>query len=59
MTGQQHRVLGHLKRVSQNIYLMGCPCHLSALAAKKGGKALKGFDPEDFVIDLYYHFDKR
>jgi hypothetical protein len=59
MTGKQRGVLGYLKKGNPGIYLMGCPCHLSALAAKKGGKALTGFDPEDFVIDLYYHFEKR
>jgi len=60
MTGRHRGVMGYLQKdTNTDIYLMGCPCHLSALAAKAGGKALKGFDPEDFVIDLYYHFDKR
>ncbi|XP_014672569.1 PREDICTED: uncharacterized protein LOC106813037 [Priapulus caudatus] len=58
MTGRHKGVLGYLHQRNKAIYLMGCPCHLSALAAKTGGKALKSFDPEDFVIDLFYHFDK-
>ena len=44
---------------NKNIIGIGCPWHLSALTARQGGKALRGFDPEDFVIDLYNHFDKR
>jgi len=59
MTGRHKGVLGYLHQRNKDIYLMGCPCHLSVLAAKTGGKALKSFDPEDFVIDLFYHFDKR
>lgn len=59
MTGLHKGVLGLLHAENSRIYGMGCPCHLSALAAKNGAKALKSFDPEDFVIDLFYHFDKR
>ena len=58
MNGRHKGVLGLLQKENINIYAMGCPCHLSALAAKYGGKALS-FDPEDFMIDLYYHFEKR
>ena len=59
MTGRHKGVLGILKQENPNIHGMGCGCHLSALAAKEGGKALQAFNPEDFLIDLYYHFEKR
>ena len=59
MVGKHQGVLALIKRQNQAVYGMGCACHLSHLAAKEGGKALQGFDPEDFVLDLFYHFDKR
>jgi len=60
MTGRHKGVLGlpHQDFYPQ-IYGIGCACHLSALAAKHGRKALKHFNPEDFIIDIYYHFEKR
>uniref|UniRef100_H3BC19 HAT C-terminal dimerisation domain-containing protein n=1 Tax=Latimeria chalumnae TaxID=7897 RepID=H3BC19_LATCH len=54
MTGRHKGVLSVLHKENKEIYGMGCPCHLSALAAKEGCKALKSFNPED----LFYHFDK-
>jgi hypothetical protein len=57
MTGRHKGVLGLLHQENPQIY--GCACHLSALAAKHGSKALKHFNPEDFIIDIYYHFEKR
>uniref|UniRef100_H2ZX01 HAT C-terminal dimerisation domain-containing protein n=1 Tax=Latimeria chalumnae TaxID=7897 RepID=H2ZX01_LATCH len=57
MTGRPKGVLSVLHKENKEIYGMGCPCHLSTLAAKEGSKALKSFDPEDFMKDLFYHFD--
>ncbi|MGH0136412.1 UNVERIFIED_CONTAM: hypothetical protein FKN15_061059 [Acipenser sinensis] len=59
MTGRHKVVLSLLQKDNTAIYRMGCPCHLSTLAAKERSKALKDFDPNDFMIDLFYHFDKR
>lgn len=59
MTGRHKGVLGLLHQENPQIYGIGCACHLSALAAKHGSKALKHFNPEDFIIDIYYHFEKR
>ena len=59
MTGRHKGVLCYFHQRSKAIYLMGCHCHLSVQTAKTGGKALKSFDQEDFVIALVYHFDKR
>ena len=59
MTGRHKGVLGLLHQENPQIYGIGCACHLSALAAKHGSKALKHFNPEDFIINIYYHFEKR
>ena len=42
------------------IYFNGCPCHIHN-ATQKAAESFSqccGFDVEDFVIDLYYWFDK-
>uniref|UniRef100_H2ZYM9 DUF4371 domain-containing protein n=1 Tax=Latimeria chalumnae TaxID=7897 RepID=H2ZYM9_LATCH len=56
MIGKHRGVLKLLqeKRSGGEIYGVGCACHL---AAKQGVKALS-FDPQDFLVDLVYHFDK-
>uniref|UniRef100_H3AC39 HAT C-terminal dimerisation domain-containing protein n=1 Tax=Latimeria chalumnae TaxID=7897 RepID=H3AC39_LATCH len=57
----KHRGVPNLlqeKRSGGKIYGVGCACHLAHLAAKQGAKALS-FDPQDFLVDLFYHFDKR
>jgi hypothetical protein len=56
MIGKNAGMLALLQRKRKHIYGMGCVCHLSSLTAKAGRKALKHFDPEEFLIDLYYHF---
>uniref|UniRef100_H3ACJ8 DUF4371 domain-containing protein n=1 Tax=Latimeria chalumnae TaxID=7897 RepID=H3ACJ8_LATCH len=42
------------KQSGGEIYGAGCACHL---AAKQGANALS-FDPQDFLVDVFYHFDK-
>lgn len=56
MIGKNAGMLALLQRKRNHIYGIGCVSHLSNLAAKAGRKALKSFDPEEFLIDLYYHF---
>ena len=41
----------------QNIFDIGCPCHLAYLWARKDAKALSIL-VGDFVIDLFYHFKR-
>ncbi|KAJ8028967.1 hypothetical protein HOLleu_28235 [Holothuria leucospilota] len=57
MIAKDKGVLTLLKKENPSVYGMGCPCHLSHLAAKRGAKELH-FSPEVFVLDLYYHFDR-
>lgn len=43
------------------IYFSGCPCHILHIASQKSAEAFScdsKFDVEEFVIDLYYWFDK-
>lgn len=43
------------------VYFNGCPCHIIHNAAQKAGEVFTEvcrFDVEEFVIDLYYWFDK-
>ena len=51
------RVLGK----NSDIFITGCSCHLSHLAASKGADAFSsetGFDIEDHEVDIYYYFRK-
>jgi len=44
-----------------SVYFNGCPCHIIHNAAQKAGESFTdacGLDVEEFVIDLYYWFDK-
>ena len=44
-----------------SVYFNGCPCHIIYNAAKKAGESfleICEFDVEEFVIDLFYWFDK-
>ena len=44
-----------------SVFFNGCPCHIVHNAAQKGAEqfsAMSGFDVEEFVVDLFYWFDK-
>ena len=51
------RVLGR----NENCFILGCPCHIihnaASYSATNFGKVV-GFDIEEFLIDLYYWYDK-
>ena len=40
---------------------MGCPCHIAHNTARKATKAfvkiVDDFDIEEFLVDIYFHFD--
>uniref|UniRef100_A0A1X7TM57 DUF659 domain-containing protein n=1 Tax=Amphimedon queenslandica TaxID=400682 RepID=A0A1X7TM57_AMPQE len=47
--------------VNLSVYVMGCPCHIVHNIAGKGSSTFEevsGFSVDDFVIDIYYWFDK-
>jgi len=55
--GLRNSIFSRIKEKQPNVYWAGCSCHLSNLAAQKGGSALR-INVPDLLIDLYYHFDK-
>ena len=49
-----------IEKKNPSMYTMGCPCHILHNAATHASKAftkITGFNPQDFFLDLYYHFD--
>ena len=57
--GNNNSLKSRILKKNPNCFVAGCNCHLSHLAASKGGKAfaeVSGFDVEDHQIDLYYFF---
>ncbi|XP_069109729.1 uncharacterized protein [Argopecten irradians] len=57
MTGVHKGVLAFVKKENENIYFIGCPCHLIHLAAEKGANVLP-LSIEDQLIQVYYYLDK-
>jgi hypothetical protein len=57
MVGAHNSLLKKIKdsQGDQNVFDVGCPCHLAHLCAGKGAKELS-VNIEDFVIDIYYNF---
>jgi hypothetical protein len=54
MMGQKKGVAAFVKERHNNVFINGCPCHLAAIAAKKGAKCLP-VNLEDLLIDIMYH----
>ena len=55
--GLKAKILGE----NENVYVMGCPCHIIHNTAMKANKAFVeecDFDIEDFSIDNFYWLDK-
>jgi hypothetical protein len=57
MVGSKNSVVSRIKEKQPLVCPVGCPCHLAALTAQKGAKALT-YSVEDFFTDIYYHLDK-
>ena len=56
-SGIRNSIMSRIKEKQPDVYSAGCSCHLSNLAAEKGGRVLS-ISISDLLIDLYYHFDK-
>ncbi|XP_033726452.1 uncharacterized protein LOC117316076 [Pecten maximus] len=56
MTGKNKGVVSYLRNHQQELILVGCPCHLIHLAAKKATSALP-FKADDLLVDIYYYFE--
>ena len=58
--GQYNSVIVEARKKSNNIILMGCPCHIAHKAAKKATDAfskINRFSIEELREDIYFHFD--
>lgn len=58
MVGHVKGVAAFLKKVQPHIRIQTCSCHLLHLAAQRGVKSFKYFDPEEFVMGIYYFLQK-
>ena len=59
--GVRDSIKTRVLRQNPAVYFNGCPCHIIHNAAQKAGESftgVSGFDVEEFVIDLFYWFDK-
>ena len=57
MMGKNNSIYPRIADSNPDVYPVGCMCHLAHLCAKKAANQLS-VNVEQFVIDLYYHFDK-
>lgn len=47
---------------NEDMYFVGCPCHVTHTAEQRGGHSfteMSNFDVDELVIDIFYWFDKR
>ena len=61
MIGSHNSIASRCKNMNPNIFICGCPCHLAHLAATQANDSFTefvGINVEDFLIDLFYWFDK-
>ena len=62
MIGAHNSFACRCKDQNENIYVLGCPCHLAHIAASNANDAfveISGINVEDLLIDLYYWFEKN
>ncbi|KAJ8017711.1 hypothetical protein HOLleu_44685 [Holothuria leucospilota] len=57
MMGPQRGVASFVKREHENVFILGCPCHLIHLAAEKGANQLP-FSPVSLLIPIFYYLAK-
>ena len=55
MVGKRNSVLSRLIQKQPDVFSLGCVCHLAALCAAAGLKALP-LSIDDLLIDIFYHF---
>ena len=58
--GMRNSLKTRIQASNSSVYFNGCPCHIIN-AAQKGAEqfsVMSVFDVEEFVVDLFYWFDK-
>ena len=59
--GVRNSLKTHIQTRNSSVYFNGCPCHIIHNAAQKVAEqfsVVSGFDVEEFVVNLFYWFDK-
>lgn len=59
--GRHNSILTRVLNKNDQVYFMGCPCHMAHNAARKATmsfcKTLPGFDVEELLVDTYFWFE--
>ena len=59
--GRHNSVIVEPRKKNEDIILMGCPCHIAHNTASKATnsfvKVVNNFDVEQFLVNIYFHFD--
>ena len=60
--GRHNSLIVEIEKKNPDCMLMGCPCHIAHNIASHGTKVFckalnDNFNVEDFLVDLYFHFD--
>ena len=59
--GRHNSIIVEARKKNEDIILMGCPCHIVHRTASKATnsfvKVANNFDVEQFLVDIYFHFD--
>ena len=59
--GRLKSIMTRVLAKNDQVYFMGCPCHLAHNAARKAtaafGKAQPGFDFDELFVDTYFWFE--
>ena len=59
--GKKNSVMTRVLAKNKNIFINGCPCHITHNTANKTTvrfSEVSGFDIEDFLLDLFHWFNK-
>ena len=58
--GKHHSLITNAREKTDEIILMGCPCHMAHDTARHATKAFEKFvifNAEELLVDSYFHFD--
>lgn len=59
--GRHNSIMTRIHGMNPSVYFMGCPCHITHNTASHAADSLRqvtGFDVEEFLIDIFFWFDK-
>ena len=59
--GKKNSIMTRILAKNKNIFINGCPCHITHNTANKTTvrfSEVSGFDIEDFLLDLFHWFNK-